>query len=117
MNKKILAALLAAAMLASIATSCGDKKEEEKPVDDKPATTDKAEDKTEDKAEDEAPADPGAEYGFTMDPAGYPIMNEPMTVKAAGFCSSPEGVDAWETPNEIPGYAEEIALLKGLYEG
>jgi len=22
-----------------------------------------------------------------------------------------------ETPNEIPGYAEEIALLKGLYEG
>lgn len=102
MNKKILAALLAAAMLASIATSCGEKKTEDKPAEDKPATSDKAEDKTEEPAGDEPAANVGAEYGFTLDPAGYPIMDEPMTVTAAGFCSMPEGVDAWETPNEIP---------------
>ncbi|MBR6791216.1 MAG: extracellular solute-binding protein [Oscillospiraceae bacterium] len=101
MNKKILAALLAAAMLASIATSCGDKKEEDKPADSgKPATSTGSTDKGDDKA-DAGSDNVGAEHGFTLDPAGYPIMDEPLTVKAAGFCTMPEGVDAWETPNEI----------------
>ena len=114
MNKKILAALLAAAMLASIATSCGDKKTEDKPADDKPASSESTGDKTEDKPADDTPANVGAEYGFTLDPAGYPIMDEPMTVTAASFCSMPEGVDAWETPNELP-YFEFMEQTTGIH--
>lgn len=55
-----------------------------------------------------APAAPSAGSGaaapaaFTMDPAGYPVLPQPMTVRVLSTASIPEGPGAWETPNEIP---------------
>ena len=43
-----------------------------------------------------------AEVAFTMDPAGYPVLEEPITVSILSTASIPEGPGAWETPNEIP---------------
>ena len=43
-----------------------------------------------------------AEETVTMDPAGYPVLAEPATVKVLAATSVPEGPGAWETPNDIP---------------
>lgn len=96
MNKKILAALLAAAMLASVATSCN------KTEDDKTDGAGSSSTTSTDKTNDGTSEDTGNGLGFTMDPAGYPVMDEPYTVTATGFATTPEGVGAWESPNEIP---------------
>ncbi len=43
-----------------------------------------------------------SEPAFTMDPAGYPVLPELTTFSILSTASIPEGVGAWETPNEIP---------------
>ncbi|MDD6031866.1 MAG: hypothetical protein PUC47_00040, partial [Oscillospiraceae bacterium] len=97
MNKKILAAALAAAMLASLATSCGGSSSSSSSSTGS-TTTSSGTTSTSTGSTDSGNSD---SY-FTMNEAGYPVLNEPATVSVVAFGTTPEGVGAWETPNEIP---------------
>lgn len=102
MNKKILATALAAAMLASLAASCGGSGSTSS-TSSKPASSGTT--STSSTAPSQVEGDTG--LGFKMDPAGYPVMDEPVTVTACGFSTMPEGVGAWDTPNEIPYFKNQ----------
>ena len=87
MKKRVLAMLLAAMMAAAMASGCSSNEGSSTGSTGSGSGTSTAE---------------GDGSYFTMDPAGYPVMNEPTTVSILAFGTTPEGAGAWETPNEIP---------------
>lgn len=95
MNKKILAAALAVAMLASLATSCGGSSSSSSSNGSTTTSSGATSTSTGSTSGD-------SDSYFTMNEAGYPVLNEPATVSVVAFGTTPEGTGAWETPNEIP---------------
>ena len=109
MNKRILAAALTAAMLVSVVTSCNNNNGgNNSSSTGGSSTTSSSQGGSSAAGGDSSASDGevGSGLGFKLDPAGYPVMDEPHTVKVTGFCTTPEGVDAWETPNEIYFFSE-----------
>ena len=96
MNKKIFASVLAVAMLASFATSCGGSTSSSSTGSSSTGSASSSASSS----TDSTGSDDGSYFHMTEE--GYPVLNEPVTVSVVSFGTLPDGVDVtWETPNDM----------------